>query len=119
VATRLILIVDDEAPLRDFLAVVLEDLGHRVLGAINGLHALALAAGEEPDLVISDVMMPVMGGLELTRRLKAGEAGDAAVPVILMSAAGPRSTETAGADAYIDKPFELASIEALVARLLA
>jgi two-component system, OmpR family, phosphate regulon response regulator PhoB len=118
VATRLILIVDDEAPLRDFLRIVLEDLGHRVVGAINGLHALTLAAAEPPDLVISDVMMPLMGGVELTRRLKAGEAGDAAVPVILMSAAGPWTTQTAGADAYIDKPFDLGSIEALVARWL-
>src|SRR5918911_5057956 len=105
VAAAVILIVDDEAPVRDFLALVLEDLGHRVVAAINGRHALTVAAQEHPDLVISDVMMPSMGGVELTRRLKAGEAGDRDLPVILMSSAGPSAAHGAGADAFIDKPF--------------
>jgi CheY-like chemotaxis protein len=115
-AAAIILVVDDEAPVRDFLALVLEDLGHRVVAAMNGRHALAVAAEEHPDLVISDVMMPLMGGVELTRRLKAGEAGHRDLPVILMSAAGPAAADGAGADAFIDKPFELAAIERLVAR---
>ena len=116
VAPAVILIVDDEAPIRDFLALVLEDLGHRVVAAINGRHALTVAAQEHPDLVISDVMMPSMGGVELTRRLKGGEAGDREVPVILMSSAGPAAADGAGADAFIDKPFELEAMEKLVAR---
>jgi two-component system cell cycle sensor histidine kinase/response regulator CckA len=65
-----ILVVDDEEPLRDFLALLLQDLGHRVLQAINGREALELARAEHPDLVISDVMMPVMGGVELSHQLK-------------------------------------------------
>jgi CheY-like chemotaxis protein len=108
--------VDDEAPIRDFLALVLEDMGHRVVAAINGRHALTVAAQEHPDLVISDVMMPSMGGVELTRRLKGGEAGDREVPVILMSSAGPAAADGAGADAFIDKPFDLEAMEKLVAR---
>ena len=108
--------MDDEQPVRDFLALVLEDLGHRVVAAINGQHALTIAAEEHPDLVISDVMMPLMGGAELTRRLKAGEAGDRDLPVILMSSAGPAAAVGAGADAFIDKPFELEAMEKLVAR---
>ena len=116
VAAAVILIVDDEAPVRDFLTLVLEDLGHRVLAAINGRHALTIAAEEHPKLVISDVMMPLMGGVELTRRLKAGAAGDRDLPVILMSSAGPAAADGAGADAFIDKPFELEAMEKLVAR---
>lgn len=67
--------MDDEAPICDLLALVLQDLGHRVVMAIDGWQALTVAASERPDLVISDVMMPAMGGIELRRRLKAGEAG--------------------------------------------
>ena len=115
-APAVILVVDDEAPVRDFLALVLEDLGHRVVAAINGQHALTIAAEEHPDLVISDVMMPLMGGIELTRRLKAGEAGDRAMPVILMSSAGRAVADSAEADAFIDKPFDLEAMEKLVAR---
>lgn len=119
VGPAVILVVDDEAPVRDVLALVLEDLGHRVVWATDGRHALAVAAEEHLDLVISDVMMPLMGGVELTRRLKAGEAGDRNLPVILMSSAGPAAADGAGADAFIDKPFELVAMEKLVARWLA
>jgi CheY-like chemotaxis protein len=118
-AAAVILVVDDEAPVRDFLALVLEDLGHRDVGAMNGRQALTVAAEERVDLVISDVMMPLMGGVELTWRLKAGEAGERDLPVILMSSAGPGAADGAGADAFIDKPFELEAMEKLVARWVA
>jgi CheY-like chemotaxis protein len=114
-APGVILVVDDEGPVRDFLALVLEELGHRVLAAVDGRHALAIAADEHPDLVISDVMMPLMAGVELTRRLKAGEAGGRNLPVILMSSAGRAAAAGAGADAVIDNPFELEAMENLVA----
>ena len=115
-----VLIVDDEAPIRDLLELVLQDLGHRVVTAINGQHALTLAAREHPDLVISDVMMPVMGGIELTRRLKAREAGAQPPPIILMSAAAAPSfaVDGAAADAFIEKPFALETMEKLVDRWL-
>jgi CheY-like chemotaxis protein len=112
-----ILIVDDEEPVRDFLAMLLEDSGHRTLKAIHGAQALELAAKERPDLVIADIMMPVMNGSELCRRLKAG-ADTRALPVILMSSAGPQSADGAGADAFIAKPFVLEEMEALVRRWL-
>ena len=60
-----ILVVDDEAPIREFLAYLLEDLGHEVRQAINGRQAVEIASTKRPDLVISDVMMPIMGGPEL------------------------------------------------------
>lgn len=108
-----ILIVDDEQPVRDFLAVLLGDAGHRTLLAIHGRQALTLVEKERPDLVIADVMMPVLNGAELCRQLKT--RGDTqGIPVILMSAAGPQVADGAGADAFLDKPFDLDDMEALV-----
>ena len=110
-----ILIVDDEEPVRDFLAHMLTDVGHRTLQAIHGAQALELVATERPDLVVSDIMMPVLNGAELCRRLKT-RAGLPVIPVILMSAAGPGAADGTGADAFIAKPFDLSEMEALVER---
>ena len=110
-----ILIVDDEEPVRDFLAQVLADAGHRTVQAVHGAEALELVEKERPDLVVSDIMMPVLDGAELCRRLKAGTA-TSAIPLILMSSAGPQAADGAGADAFIAKPFDLDDMEALVGR---
>jgi len=112
-----ILIVDDEEPVRDFLSQFLEDAGYRVIQAINGAQALTATAHDRPDLVIADIMMPVLSGAELCRRLKA-QADTWAIPVILMSSAGERAADGTGADAFVDKPFVLDEMEALVRRWL-
>jgi DNA-binding response OmpR family regulator len=112
-----ILVVEDERPVREFLAGALVLDGYRVVQAFHGEHALSLVMGERPDLVIADVMMPLMGGEELCRRLKADPA-TAAVPVILMSAARPPAARDAPADAFIAKPFDLDTMDALVHALL-
>jgi CheY-like chemotaxis protein len=112
-----ILIVDDEEPVRELVAVLLQDGGYRTLQAIHGAQALELMANEHPDLVIADVMMPVLNGADLCRRLKA-RPDTRAIPVILMSAAGRRSAHSAGSDAFLGKPFDLAELEALVRRWL-
>jgi CheY-like chemotaxis protein len=112
-----ILIVDDEQPMRELLIAIFEDAGHHALPAINGRHALEVLEQERPDLVLSDVMMPVLNGLNLCRRLKA-EPSTASIPVILMSAAGHEVADGSAADAYLDKPFELDELEALVRRWL-
>ena len=114
---RTILIVEDEAPLRELLADLIEDAGYRAQQAIHGREALALVEQERPDLVLSDVMMPVLSGAELCRILKA-QPSTASIPVILMSAAGPELADGAGADAFVDKPFHLDELEALVRRWL-
>ena len=113
-----ILIVDDEAPVRNLLAQLLRDAGHRTLTAIHGSQALDLANREHPDLVIADVMMPVLGGAEMCRRLKGGAATQG-IPIILMSGAGRQVADGAGADDFIDKPFDLDAMERLVQRWLA
>jgi CheY-like chemotaxis protein len=114
---RTILIVEDEAPLRELVADLVEDAGFRALQAIHGRQALALIEQERPDVVLSDVMMPVLNGAELCRILKA-QPSTASIPVILMSAAGPAIADGAGADAFVDKPFDLSALEALVRRWL-
>lgn len=111
------LVVDDEGPVREFLVDLLAELGWRVRQAIHGRQALALASEERPDLVISDVMMPVMDGAELCRRLKS-ELTPAPV-IILASAAPQRVADNVGADAFLGKPFDLAELEHLVNTLFA
>lgn len=116
-----IVVVDDERPVREFLAQALEDAGHRVLQAHHGrqaLEVLASAGAEQPDLVLADVMMPLIGGVELCRTLKS-DPETAHIPVILMTAASGRATAGSGADGFITKPFDLDALDALIASALA
>jgi CheY-like chemotaxis protein len=112
-----ILVADDERPLRELLVAVFGAIGHRVLEARDGRQALELVAAERPDAIVSDVMMPVMDGVELCRRVKA-DAATSRLPIVLMSAAAGRRVEGSGADAFVSKPFDLDELERLVGRLL-
>jgi CheY-like chemotaxis protein len=112
-----ILVVDDESPIRELLVALFESVGHRALQAAHGREAMALVEAERPDAVISDVMMPLMDGSELCRRVKADPATQR-TPVLLMSALPIERAKGAGADALISKPFDLDEIEVLVERLL-
>ena len=112
-----ILVVDDERPIRTLLAVLFRDDGHRVEQAIHGQQALELIGTERPDMVIADIMMPVMNGVELCRLLKLRD-DTKAIPVILMTAGDRRASNGAGADAFIAKPFRIEEMEELVRRLL-
>ena len=110
-----VLIVDDEQPVREFLAELVQEAGHQALQAAHGREALEVIRAERPDLVLADVLLPVLGGVELCRRLKA-EPATASIPVVLMSAAVRRVADRAGAEAFIDKPLDLDTIEALIRR---
>lgn len=116
----LVLIVDDEAPIAEALALITRDAGYEPLVAEHGQRALALALARPPTLVITDLMMPLLDGAELIAALKARAAqnGHAAPPIILVTAAGPRRAEAAGADAVLRKPFSVAQVEALLLRFL-
>ena len=102
-----ILIVDDEKNYLVVLQALLADAGYEVLTAQSGPQALALAAEEEPDLVITDMRMPKMSGLDLIERLKARFSE---MPIIVMTAYGTVENAVgamkAGATDYISKPFE-------------
>ena len=112
--TRTILVVDDEAPIRDLLEAILAEEGYAVRSAADGLAALAEAERDPPDLILADVMMPRLDGLGLLARLR--ERGDP-TPVVLVSAASARA---AGADApFVPKPFDLDRLLATIADALA
>ena len=112
-----VLVVDDERPIRDILGTLFDDAGYQVVEAIHGGQALDLIEQARPDLIVSDVMMPVLNGAELCRRLKR-QATTKQIPVILMSSAGSHVAREAGADAFIEKPFNIDEMEALVRRWL-
>ncbi len=114
-----ILVVDDEFGIGELLEALLLDDGHRVITAMNGRHALERMAEARPDLVISDLMMPVMDGGAL-RQAMLNNPEFAAIPFMLMCAvpeAGIRD-RISQYDAFLRKPFKLAEISQMVAGLL-
>lgn len=100
---RVILVVDDEPTIVELLASLLEDEGYAVLRAYDGEEALKIVAERSPDLVISDVSLPRLSGIDLLRRLRASNQPN--VPVILMSAI-VRDVPV-GQATFIRKPFDL------------
>jgi two-component system KDP operon response regulator KdpE len=100
-----VLVVDDEKSLRDFVRKNLEIRGYTVLTASNGLEALAIFNTERVDLVILDIMMPHLDGLETTRRIRQTSI----VPIIILTALGEEDDKIRafdyGADDYLTKPF--------------
>ena len=110
-----ILLVEDEEPIQELIGTFLQDEGYEVMAAYHGARGLGLARTARPDLVLTDLMMPIMGGAELCRRLK-DDPATRDVPVVAMSAAGRVRAEDHGADDFIGKPFDLEALLALVAR---
>lgn len=110
-----ILVVEDEKPIREAIAIFLELDGYRVIVATNGAQALDAIAEERPDVILCDVMMPILDGRELCRRLKQDKA-TMSIPIILMSAAGRGAAGGVGADDYVDKPLNLAELPDLIHR---
>jgi len=111
-----ILVAEDESSLRDFISRNLHVRGFEVVEANNGLEALALWETEQPDLLILDIMMPRMDGLEVCRRVRE----QTTAPIIVLTALDSESDKVAafdqGADDYLTKPF---GVEELLARVRA
>jgi len=103
-----ILVVDDTDDVREAITATLEDLGARVHEARDGVQGLEAMSSHRPDVVLCDILMPVMDGFEFIKRVHA--AGDHHPPVIaitgLGSGANQRQTQRAGFQARLDKPFE-------------
>tara|TARA_R110002094_G_scaffold45922_1_gene57777 strand:- start:1205 stop:1897 length:693 start_codon:yes stop_codon:yes gene_type:complete len=114
-----VLIVDDEAPIREMLVLALEMAGYQCQEADCAQAAMALIVDRRPDLILLDWMMPGISGIELARRLKK-DSLTAEIPIIMLTAKGDENNKVlgleAGADDYITKPF---SPRELVARLKA
>lgn len=104
-----ILIVDDDITLRTGLSRYLQNRGYSVLDASSGVEALAVVEKSTPDLIVSDVMMPEMDGLEFCRRLRATRSGQL-IPFIFLSSRSEVDDRVEGhqmgADDYLIKPFE-------------
>lgn len=116
-----ILVVDDEEDVVTFIkrALILE--GMEVVTAFDGLNALDTALEEEPDLIILDIMMPIMNGYEVCARLRV-EDKTKDVPIILLSSAYTtdtvRQAKLAGGSGYIAKPFTPAELVSEIRNLL-
>lgn len=116
-ARKRILIVDDDAAIRALLRLILEGIGYEVSEAHHGGSALAEIGASVPDLVMTDLMMPVLGGTQLIRCLRS-DSRTACVPILVLSA-NPNAKEIASkADAVLGKPFNRASLVAIVGSLL-
>lgn len=103
-----ILVVEDEADLAELVGFNLRDAGHQVTTASNGANALAELRRMKPDLVVLDVMLPDVSGLEVCRRIRRDES-TARIPVLMLTAKGTEVDRVVGfevgADDYVVKPF--------------
>ena len=118
---RTVLVVDDDPVILRLLEVNFEMEGFLVRMANDGVEGLESARADAPDIIVSDVMMPRMNGLELVTTLKADPV-TALIPVILLSAKAQasdiRAGLDAGADDYVTKPFEPLDLVDRVNKLL-
>jgi DNA-binding response OmpR family regulator len=117
-----VLVVDDDPVIIRLLEVNFEMEGFEVVTAVDGQDGVDKCRAELPDIVVSDVMMPKLNGLELCVAIKADPATDG-IPVVLLSAkaqvADIRAGLDAGADDYVTKPFEPLDLIDRVNKLLA
>ncbi|MBW3664004.1 MAG: response regulator [Actinobacteria bacterium] len=119
-----VLVVDDEADIRTFLRVTLELSDYEVLEAVDGVDAIERALAEKPDLIVMDVMMPRLDGVDACRRMRA-DARTSDIPILIVTAKSMAGDKVegleAGADDYISKPFDpdelLARVQATLRRV--
>jgi CheY-like chemotaxis protein len=113
-----VLVVDDEVPILNIVRDILELDGHIVHTAINGRDALRKLEQELPDLVMSDIMMPLLNGIELCRELKRNHRYEC-LPVILFSAVQNLPDQSlCSYDATLTKPFEIDTMLQTVQQVL-
>ena len=114
---RTILVVDDETTLRETLVDALEAEGFRVLAAADGREALALFRAERPDLILLDIMLPELSGVEVCRIIRA----ESSVPIVMLTAKDSELDKVVGlelgADDYVTKPFSLRELSARIRAL--
>ncbi|GAB3443964.1 response regulator transcription factor [Streptomonospora sediminis] len=118
-----LLVVDDEATVRELLSAALRFAGFQVTTAATATEAVAAATGEPPDLVLLDIMLPDMDGFDVVRQLRGKRSesrGGGPVPILFLTARDQQADKVTGlslgADDYVTKPFDL---EELIARIRA
>lgn len=112
-ADKMILVVEDETDLRDFVAAVLMAEGYRVVGASNGLEALEEVTRNKPDLILLDMRLPVMDGWEFAKQLNAKR--NSRIPIIVMTALQAKQiAREINATAYLQKPFDIDDLLSVV-----
>ena len=120
-ANELILAVDDEAHILELLSFNLEAGGYRVVTAATGEDALVVCAHERPAMVLLDIMLPGIDGMEVCRRLKSAPT-TADIPIIMLTAKGEVNDRIhgleMGADDYVVKPFEMKELLARINAVL-
>lgn len=113
----IVLIVDDQLSVRETLEVLLAPEGYKLAFAANGVEALALAHELKPDVILLDVMMPVMDGFEVCRRMRADPVLEQ-VPIVMVTALDDQDSRLrglgVGADDFVSKPFDRAELRARV-----
>ena len=116
VAGKRVLVVDDDPDIRELLFTALEDDGFEVVPAGNGQEALAIIETFRPDVIVLDLMMPVMDGWQFAAELRA-RAED--IPIVLLSAARDLKTHAMALSAaeIIEKPFDLSELIPKIARV--
>lgn len=116
--SKTVLVVDDEVVIAEAVAAVLQDEGYEVATATNGQEGLDQALSTKPDLVLVDMMMPVMDGEEMSRRLRENPQ-TCDIPIVVMSAVH-RSLRELPFDhaAFLPKPFDLDTLLETIAKAL-
>ena len=113
-----ILVVDDESAIRELIQDILEDVGYVVVEATNGREGLAMLENQPVDLVVSDVMMPVLDGVGLCQAMRQHPTYQS-IPLVLLSAVGiPRPTAACEYAAFLTKPFDYDYLVTTIARVL-
>jgi len=114
-----VLVVDDEFEIRDVLSRFLTEEGYEIILASNGEEALELVERENPQVVLLDILMPGIGGIETCKRLKENEK-TRFIPVIMATALWDKLSEAidAGAEDFVTKPFNLTELSHRVESIL-
>jgi two-component system, OmpR family, KDP operon response regulator KdpE len=114
ISKPVILVIEDEPPLQKFLRVSLESHGYAVIEATTGESGVRHAANDRPDLIILDLGLPDLDGLEVTRQIREWST----IPIVIVSARGKEQDKVAaldaGADDYLTKPFGVGELLARV-----